>query len=57
MPTHNRLEVFGYISACVRASRDPAKAADCAAVLEILQEVLQSITNFENKLMSDLDVD
>jgi hypothetical protein len=57
MPTRNRLEVFGYISLCVKTSRDPKKAADCAAVLDILQEVLQSVTNFENKLLSDLDVD
>jgi hypothetical protein len=57
MSTRNRLEIFGYISECVRMSRDPSKAADCAAVLAILQEVLQSVSNFENKLLSDLDVD
>jgi hypothetical protein len=57
MITANRLEIFKHMNTCIRVSRDPKKAADCEAVLEILQEVLQSVTNFEKKLLSDLDVD
>jgi len=57
MMTNTRLEIFKYMNTCIRVSRDPKKAPDCEAVMEILQEVLQAVTNFENKLMSDLDVD
>lgn len=57
MLTLTRLELFGYMNTCIQESRDPKKAADCEAVLEILKEVLQSVTNFENELVSELDVD
>jgi hypothetical protein len=57
MLTANRLEIFGYMNKCIEDSRDPSKALDSEAVLEILQEVFQSVTNFENQLVSELDVD
>ena len=50
MLTATRLEIFSYINKCIHVSKDPD-------ALEILKEVLQSVTNFENKLMTDLDVD
>jgi hypothetical protein len=57
MLTASRRELFGYMNKCIKASRDPYRAADAEAVLELLQEILQSVTNFENQLLSDLDVD
>jgi hypothetical protein len=57
MLTVSRLEIFKYMNKCILVSRDPSKASDCEEVLAILQEVLQSVSNFENKLLSDLDVD
>jgi hypothetical protein len=57
MLTANRLKIFGYMNKCIENSRDPSKALDSEAVLEILQEVFQSVTNFENQLVSELDVD
>jgi len=50
------------MNACVKKGRtyqhiDPEKTVQELEKLGILSEVLQSVTNFETKLLSDLDVD
>jgi hypothetical protein len=62
MQSVNRQFLFNSMNACVKKGRtyqhiDPEKTVQELEKLGILSEVLQSVTNFETKLLSDLDVD
>jgi hypothetical protein len=62
MLTANRQAVFDMMNKCVKAGRqhqytNPDRAVEELEKLKILHDVLKSVTNFEAKLVSDLDID
>ena len=62
MQSVNRQFLFDSMNACVKKGRryqhvDPEKSMQEIEKLSILSEVLESVRNFESKLLNDLDVD
>lgn len=62
MQSANRDFLFAAMNKCVRAGRfhqhtDPSRAMEELEKLCVFHDVLKSVTNFESKLLSDLDVD
>ena len=62
MQSANRQFLFASMNACVKKGRkyqyiNPKKSMQEIEKLGILSEVLESVRNFESKLLSDLDVD
>ena len=58
----NRQFLFNAMNKCVKSGRfhqhtDPQRAIDELEKLCALHYVLKAVTNFETKLLSDLDVD
>jgi hypothetical protein len=58
----NSRAVFALMNSCVKKGRvyqytNPEKAWEEIEKLGLLKEILESVTNFETKLLSDLDVD
>ena len=50
------------MNACLKAGRryqtsDPHRAMDELEKVAVLSDILKLVTNFENKLVSDLDID
>lgn len=62
MQSVNVQRLFASMNACVKKGRkyqhvDPKIARLEIEKLAILSEVLESVTNFESKLLSDVDID
>jgi len=62
MQSANRKFLFDSMNACVKKGRkyqhiDPEKSMQEIEKLSILREVLESVRNFESKLLSDLEID
>ena len=62
MHSVKRQFLFNSMNSCVKLGRayqhiDPDRSMMEIEKLGILHEVLQSVTNFETKLLSDMDVD
>ena len=62
MQSANRQFLFNAMNKCVKAGRlnqhtDPSRAMEELEKLAVFHDVLKSVTNFESKLLSDLDVD
>ena len=62
MQSANRQFLFDIMNACVKKGRkyqhvDPKISALEIDKLAILSEVLESVSNFESKLLSDVDID
>jgi hypothetical protein len=62
MQSANRQFLFASMNACVKEGRkyqhvDPKKSMLEIEKLAILSEILESVRNFESKLLSDMDVD
>jgi hypothetical protein len=62
MQSANRQFLFDIMNACVKKGRkyqhvDPKISALEIEKLAILSEVLESVSNFESKLLSDVDID
>ena len=57
--TPNQTQLFKMINACLKNARMGSDeiAADEYEKLAALSDVLETVNNFENKLMVDLDVD
>ena len=58
----NREFLLNSMTACVKKGRayqhiDPEKSMQEIEKLAILSEVLKSVSNFESKLLSDMEVD
>ena len=62
MQSANRQFLFDIMNACVKKGRkyqhiDSEKSMQEIEKLAILSEVLESVRNFESKLLSDVDID
>ena len=62
MHSDNRQFLFDIMNVCVKKGRkyqhiDPKKSMKEIEKLAILSEVLESVRNFESKLLSDMDID
>jgi len=62
MQSANRQFLFDIMNVCVKKGRtyqhiDPKKSMHEIEKLAILSEVLESVRNFESKLLSDVDID
>jgi hypothetical protein len=62
MQSANVQVIFNSMNACVKKGRayqhvDPEKTVQELEKLAILSEVLESVRNFESKLLSDMDID
>lgn len=62
MQSANRQFLFNAINKCVKSGRfnqhaDPQRAIEELEKLAVFHDVLKSVTNFETKLLNDLDVD
>jgi len=62
MHSANRQLLFDIMNACVKKGRkyqhvDPKIATLEIEKLAILSEILESVRNFESKLLSDVDID
>ena len=60
--SRSRKALFDYMNACLKAGRryqtsDPHRAMDELEKVAVLSDILKLVTNFENKLVSDLDID
>ncbi len=58
----NRQFLFDAMNKAIKAGRfhqnaDPSRAMEELEKLAVFHDVLKSVTNFESKLLSDLDVD
>lgn len=56
----NRTQLLGAITKLMKAAKNSASTEERFTHLEtiaLLGDVLEEVTNFENKLLSDLDVD
>ena len=62
MQSANVQRLFASMNVCVKKGRayqhvDPEKSMQEIEKLAILSEVLESVRNFESKLLSDVDID
>ncbi len=62
MQSANRQFLFDVMNKCVKAGRfhqntEPNRAIEELEKLALYHDILTSLTNFETKLLSDLDVD
>ncbi len=62
MQSSNREILFNAMNKCIASGRfhqhaDPKRAIEELEKLAIYYDILKSVTNFETKLLSDLDVD
>lgn len=62
MHSANRQFLFDIMNVCVKKGRkyqhiDPNKSMQEIEKLAVLSEVLESVRNFESKLLSDVDID
>lgn len=62
MQSANRQFLFNAMNKCIKEGRfhqhaDPSRAMEELEKLAVFHDVLKSVTNFESKLLSDLDVD
>ena len=60
--SHSRQTLFNYMNASLKAGRkyqtsDPPRAIDELEKLAVLSDILKLVTQFENKLVNDLDID
>jgi hypothetical protein len=58
----NSQKVFDLMNSCVKKGRmyqntNPEKAWEEIEKLGLLKEILESVNNFETKLLSDVDID
>jgi hypothetical protein len=62
MQSSNREILFKAMNKCIESGRfhqhaDPKRAIEELEKLAIYHDILKSVTNFESKLLSELDVD